>query len=65
MKRERRKNVYLTFVTKTEPRAKDKRALGWGYKRKSVDFTFVMESQLSAIRSAFARKMAKREKACT
>ena len=65
MKRERRKNVYLTFVTESEPRAKDRAALGNGYKRKSVYFTFVMESELSAIRWAFALNMAKGEKACT
>ena len=65
MNGERRKNVYLTFVTESEPRAPRQVALGKGYKRKSVYFTFVTESELLATRWTFVLKRAKREKACT
>jgi hypothetical protein len=41
--------VYLTFVTESEPSAKD-RLIGKDYKRRSVYFTFVMESELLAIK---------------
>jgi hypothetical protein len=41
--------VYLTFVTESEPSAKD-RLIGKDYKRRSVYFTFVMESELVAIK---------------
>lgn len=47
MKRERRKNVYLTFVTGSEPRTKDGPPFEKGYKRKSVYFTFEMDCGLS------------------
>lgn len=38
---------------------------GKGYKRKSVYFTFVTESELLTTKWAFVLKIVKREKACT
>jgi hypothetical protein len=54
--------VYLTFVTESEPGAKRQAAGGKGYKRKSVYFTFVMESELLPIRWAFCSEMGEKRK---